>query len=69
MSIKDAFEVFINIFHRGGTQPMEDASHSDPVISMGWVPACWEPGDDPPVHRADADAGQCSGGRPGRHHG
>jgi hypothetical protein len=35
MSIKDAFEVFINIFHRGGTQPMEDASHSDPVISMG----------------------------------
>jgi hypothetical protein len=35
VSIKDAFEVFMKMFHGTGTQLMKAASHFDPVISMG----------------------------------
>jgi hypothetical protein len=34
VSIKDAFEVFVNIFDGGGTQPMEDASHLNPTVGV-----------------------------------
>ncbi len=34
MSVKDAFEMFIKIFHRNGTQLMEDTSDLDPSIGV-----------------------------------
>src|SRR5947209_108623 len=34
MSVKDAFEVFIKIFHGNGTELMEDASDLDAVIGV-----------------------------------
>jgi hypothetical protein len=34
MSIKDAFEVFIKIFHDPGTQFVEDAAHLHPIIGV-----------------------------------
>jgi hypothetical protein len=35
MPIKDAFEMLMKIFHRNGTEFMEDASHFDPVVGVG----------------------------------
>ena len=34
MSIKDAFEMLIKIFHRKGTELVKDAPHFDPVVSV-----------------------------------
>ena len=34
MSVKDALEVFIKIFHGDGTELMKDASHLDAIIPM-----------------------------------
>ena len=35
MSIEDAFEVFIKIFHGNGAQLVKDAPDLDPIISVG----------------------------------
>ena len=35
MPIKDAFEMFVKIFHRDGTQFVKDTSHLDPSIGVG----------------------------------
>src|SRR6266852_4294741 len=35
MPIKDAFEMFVKIFHRKGTQFVKDASHLDSIIGVG----------------------------------
>ena len=35
MPIKDALEVLIKIFHRNGTQFMENASYLDAIIGVG----------------------------------
>jgi hypothetical protein len=35
MSIKDAFKVFVKIFHRNGTEFMEDTPHFNPVVGVG----------------------------------
>jgi hypothetical protein len=34
MSIKDAFELFVKIFHRHRAELMEDTPHFDPVVGV-----------------------------------
>ena len=39
MSIKDAEDQLMNIFHRNGTELVKDAPHFDPVVSVRRRPA------------------------------
>src|SRR6266700_6711752 len=40
MPIKDTFKMLMKIFHRNGTEHMEDASHFDTIAGV-WIVSIW----------------------------